>query len=241
MTDCVVIVPSTVVHCTLPPGQGNITGVSLTVLDQTATFAVVGIAYDAPRVSETLPSPLMLTSDLSSSITLSGSGFGALPGHVTTWLVVNTTGLCVPSGLVVTSTSLTYVSDSEVSLQLTPWSNGAFSAAFVVIAVAGQSATVALTVAAPAVSTLSLAAVPVNGVYTLDISGSSLGSLYSGNCSASSVRVDVSGLACSSLSVLKVRPGSSVLQLELLTNLNIGLPADCDHVFLYRRTQNCSA
>lgn len=204
MTGCVVITFSTVVRCALPAGQGNITAVSLTVLDQTTTFVVAGIAYDAPRVIASVPSPLELTSDLSSPTTLSGSGFGASPGVVTAWLVVNTTGLCVPSGLVVTPASLTYRSDSEISLQFTQLSNMAFPVGSVVIAVAGQSTTVTLKISAPVVSGLSLDSVPVGGIYSVDIAGSSLGSSYSENCSASSVSIDVSGTSCTSTSVLQV-------------------------------------
>lgn len=199
-----VTVPSTVVHCTLPAGQGNITSVSLTVLDQTATFVVTGIAYDAPHVTTTAPSPLVLTSDLSSSITLSGSGFGASPGQVTAWLVVNTTGLCIPSGMAASAAVVTYRSDNEISLQLPGWSNMSFSVGSVVIAVAGQSTVLDLSVSAPSVSALSLDSVPVGGVYTVDIVGLSLGSLHSGNCSASSVHIDVSGTNCTRTSVLQV-------------------------------------
>lgn len=204
MTGCVVIAPSTVVHCTLPAGQGNITSVSLTVLDQTASFAVQGIAYDAPHVIGTVPSPLVLTADLGTSITLSGSGFGATPGHVAAWLVVNTTGLCVPSGLAVSPASLTYFSDSEISLQFTPWSSMSFAVGTVLIVVAGQSTTVSLQIAAPVVSGLALDSLPLGGVYTVDITGSSLGSLYSGNCTASSMSIDVSESSCTSTSVLQV-------------------------------------
>lgn len=205
MTGCVVFAESTVVHCTLPAGHGNITAVSLTVLDQTAMFVVQGIAYDAPHVTTTVPSPLVLTSDLSTSITLSGFGFGASSGHVAAWLVVNTSGLCVPSGLVVTSASLTYRSDGEISLQFTPWSDMSFSVGTVVIAVAGQSTTLALHIAAPVVSGVSLDTVPVGGVYTVDIAGISLGSIYSGSCSVFSMSIDVSGSDCINKSVPQVR------------------------------------
>ena len=210
MTNCsVVVVPSaeSVVRCTLPAGHGNITQVSLTVLDQKATIVVEGIAYDPPTISSTLPSPIRVGTDMvPSSVTLFGSGFGVSAGVVQAYIVVDSNNLCNSSTLLFSSLSVTSSTDASVRLQLQASLGSVFANALIVVVVAGQFCSVPLTVLAPFITGLSL--VSSSSGHTIDISGTNFGSVVSrstvSNCTSPAAVVDIDGKPCDDVSVVTV-------------------------------------
>jgi hypothetical protein len=177
-TGCTLTAPDSRLSCSLPRGTGVISHVTVTVLGQSATLAVTGLAYAPPTVTSVVPGswPTNLTSF---AVALTGHGFGsaALSGLVRV-TVMGVSDCGAGPGVTLNATSVNVRDDSHLTLTLQHSSSFVASAWQLLVTVSGVDQVMPFVVPtrAPAVSELSLDR-PSNGThYFLLISGTDFGS-----------------------------------------------------------------
>lgn len=202
-TGCVLAVPDSRLRCVLLPGTGVMSHVTVTVLGQSHTLAVTGLAYAPPTVSSVAPSswPTDLTY---LAVTLTGSGFGSVAqSDLVRVLVAGASGCGVGPALSLTRVNVR--DDSQLTFAL--HHNGSFVASTwqVLVTVSGvdQVVPVVVSTRAPAVSELSLDN-PSNGThYFVLISGTDFGRSVTPEDSCGTT-VTVDGAPCAELTTVMV-------------------------------------
>jgi hypothetical protein len=234
VANCTFLTNDTLLQCAVPAGTGVISRVSVTVLDQTGSLDVAGLAYARPTVAAV--SPATWPTDVTSfSVTVTGSGFGSSTSQVTvTAREVGSACADIPGGMVVIATGISVLSDSELSFSFrTPVPHVAAGWALSVT-VAGQgpapedalsatAATVATQVpSAPVITN----AQPSNGTHSfLLLTGVNYGPALS-SCASDAV-VLVGDQPCDQLSVVLVGVVGAVWPVVLFIVKAIGCDGGC--------------
>jgi hypothetical protein len=211
--NCTLVTNHTLLECALPAGTGVISRVSVTVVDQTGSLDVTGIAYAPPTIASVAPAAW--PTDVSSMIvTVTGSGFGGASQSSQVSVTARAVGSrCTdaPDGMILTATRVSVLSDTELSFSFrSPAAHVAASWALTVM-VAGQGLAVEDVASAdasvvptlgPSAPAITFAA-PSNGTHSfLLLSGSNYGPVVS-SC-ANDASVTVGRQPCDRLTVVQV-------------------------------------
>jgi hypothetical protein len=195
--------------CRLPAGTGAITAVTVTALDQSASLATTGLAYAPPLIGTVVPGVLG-TDTTSTPVTVKGSGFGTTTQS--SQVSVTLRGLLPPgcgSGangtLVITATSVTVRSDSELVFNLPP-SPHVVATWLLDVVVSGQAARATVTTRPPSRPVLTFESLAPNGThYFLVVTGTQFGSTQGSRTCPGDAVVTISGQPCDALTMLVVR------------------------------------
>ena len=212
LNNCTLVMPQTCVQCLLPPGVGRISQISFTVFDQTAVFAPSSMYYDRPVIQSTSPSPFVLNTDMSTVLSLIGSGFGSSTRDVTVWVLANTSQICGFTGFLSLPAAQMFIqNDGLLSVQFAAlpfvFPNGLLYAA-VSDQIAAQSFNVSI--AAPAILSLSFSYERPNAsLYYIDIVGSNFGPVLdtttiASSCVPQGVVITIDGVRCVTLTMTVV-------------------------------------
>jgi hypothetical protein len=203
---CNFTVPHREVWCTLPPGVGTISRVSIAVLGQTGSLNnPVGLAYAAPTARAVTPD--VWPADVASlSVTVTGTGFGMPAWSQVSLPVVTLRGTwasdCGSEGPEVQGRSVVVRNDNTLQFQVEDPVAHVVASWTVGIEVAGQALSTGPLVVhtrAPAPPSLTFDTPPQPGRYFLTILGSDFGpALGRAGCSGD-VEVTVAGQRCTSL------------------------------------------
>jgi hypothetical protein len=208
---CTIVVRDTVLECALPRGTGPMSRVSVTVLGQTGHLEVQELAYSGPSVTRVTPSTWP-TDVASITVTVQGSGFGspAQSGRVSV-VATGVGGACGGGGpsITLTATSVTVVSDTELSFVMRTVVPHVVPRWVLSVVVAGQGLDVASAAAAttttqgPSAPAFSLARSSNDTHHFLSLTGANYGPLLS-TCT-DDVVVLANGLPCDALTMPTVR------------------------------------
>jgi hypothetical protein len=211
LQDCSFTVLHEALACTLPPGSGSISVVSVTVLGQTSTLAPVGLSYAPPIVNTVLPAAWP-TNTNGAALTVTGRGFGP-PSQSSLVTVVVWGVLCGSGGPSATEDvtlrvqTITVRSDTELALEVQGTAGHVVSLWFVSISVAGQAVAGgawSLPTRKPTTPTLSFAR-GFNGThYFVLMTGSEYGPVAGTGACTGDINVTIDGSPCDALSMLQV-------------------------------------
>ncbi len=215
--DCVLVTPDTLLQCALPAGTGVVTQLAVTVLDQTGTLDVVGMAYARPTVSSVIPGTWS-TDVTSVTVTVRGSGFGSpAQSRLVSVAAVAVGPVCAGApggGVTLVGTGVSVVNDTELSFVMRTPTLHVAAGWSLAVTVAGQGVAEADSVSAaaarvatraPAAPAVALASSSNGTHYVLLLTGADYGSVVS-SC-ANDVAVTIGGQRCDELTVLQVGPG----------------------------------
>jgi hypothetical protein len=213
-TGCRFIVPHEKLVCTLPPGVGTISLVTLTELDQGVALGPVGLAYAAPAITSVAPVDWPTNVD-GATLTVTGRGFGtpsisSLVAVTVSGVVCNAsregtyTNVSLKAGAITVrnDTQLTFEVRGVVEHVVSPW--------MVAISVAGRAldgGVWTIPSRPPTSLALSLARLS-NGTHNfLRITGLDLGAgvgTGTSTCGGRDVTVTIDGVSCSTLVMTQV-------------------------------------
>ncbi len=209
-TSCTMTAADEVLLCELPPGSGTISRVSVSVLGQTGHLddvdRVAGLAYARPAVTTTSPEKFS-TNVASSSVTVTGSGFGSRAQLVTVTAIPMGDACADTPSSPLNGTSVSVLSDSELQFALRTPVPHVVAGWSLAVSVAGQGLAVPVNVptSSPSIAIVAIAA-PANGTHRfLSLQGTNFGPALS-SCS-NDVTVTVNGQPCSNLAMTMVRTG----------------------------------
>jgi hypothetical protein len=173
---CAFDVPHERLACTLPPGSGSISLITVAVLAQSATLSPVGLAYAAPMLIAALPSAWPTNVD-GATLTITGRGFGH--SSQSSLVAVTVRGAaCGAANTTLRVQTITVRSDTEATFQVQGAPDHLVPQWFVDISVAGQAATTgtwSVPTRPPTVPTLSFARVFNGTHYFVLLTGSEYG------------------------------------------------------------------
>jgi hypothetical protein len=202
-TACELLVEDQLLQCELPPATGSISHVMVTVLGQTVSMAVTGLAYTPPRVTGVLPASW--GSDLTSVVVLvNGAGFGSTALSSLVQVIVSASSTCPGTADVqLVEQTVNVRHDGQLTFLLQYQPPHVLPGWDMVVNVSGQlSSPLALLTNTPSLPVLTVER-PSNGTHNfLVLSGTEYGPVVS-TCS-SDVTVSVGGQPCDALSMMEV-------------------------------------
>jgi hypothetical protein len=238
LVNCTVISADVAAVCVLPAGVGRVSQLSLTVLDVVGVVTPDSMWYDPPVLATTVPTLLVLPSDMSLVVTIGGSGFGFDARAVTVWITVNSSGICgaTNTAAIVNAASIVISDDSSMSVRFNaiPF---VFGHGSLYVVVSDQEATRSFDVliASPVVYSLSFAAErPNSTLYYIDVVGNNFGAFVDTGDSGSScvpqgAVVTVDDVRCLSVVMIVVSAVVSFVCVWYHSE-RIAMMFDCDDV-----------
>ncbi len=202
---CVYRTLHSALECGLPAGVGAVSLLTVTVLDQEATFVPTGIAYMPPVVTSVFPSTWP-TNLAGLTVTLTGRGFGVVSNLVR---VVATGAACGGAETVrLLGQAVTPRGDVELSFTFSGAVDHVVPTWSVEVSVAGQGlegGPLSVPTRPPTVPALSFDRVSNGTHYFLLLAGADFGPVVGPQACAGDVSVTLDGAPCAALTMTQVR------------------------------------